>query len=174
MTWLDIVVIAIIALSAVLGIVRGLVKEVMSLLTWGLAFWIAFRFGRDLAARMEGIIQHEETRLVAAFVLLFFAVLAIGMLIGGLVVRLVRSSEIGGPDRALGAAFGVLRGVLLVVLLVLVTAITPLRESQAWADSRLIGQFETLAHWARDAVRKSGMDLPEPGAATLLGTPREG
>lgn len=174
MTWLDIVVIAIIALSALLGIVRGLVREVMSLLAWGVAFWVAFRFGRTLSAHMEGIITHEETRLVAAFVLLFFAVLLVGMLVGSLVVKLVRASEVGGPDRALGGAFGVLRGVLLVTLLVLVAAITPLHESRAWVDSRLVGHFETLAHWARDAVRKSGMELPEPGATTFSGIPREG
>ncbi|MDR2876679.1 MAG: CvpA family protein [Chromatiales bacterium] len=173
MTHLDIAMIAIIALSTVLGIVRGLIKEIVSLLTWVVAFGIALRFGHTLAARMEGLIEYEETRLVAAFAVLFFAALLIGMLVASLIVRLVRASEASGPDRALGALFGMLRGALLVGVLVLIAAVTPLHESQAWTDSRLIGHFETLAHWGWDAVRESGMELPALGTTTSPSAPRE-
>lgn len=175
MTWLDVVVLAIVALSAVFGIVRGFIREVLSLLVWVLSFWVAFRYSHESAVYLERYIQHEDARLVAAFVALFFAVLLVGMLISGLIVRVARFSGIGGPDRALGAAFGLLRGVLLVTVLVLVTAITPLAESEAWTGSLFMDRFETLADWTRDAVhRETGVELPAPGTATSPQAPGGG
>ena len=175
MTWLDVAILAIVALSAIFGIVRGFVREVLSLLVWVASFWVAFRYSHESAVYLEDYIRHEDARLVAAFVVLFFAVLLAGMLISAGIVRLARSSGIGGPDRTLGAAFGLLRGVLVVTLLAMVTSITPLADSEAWTDSTFMEHIETLADWTRDAVRKgTGMEIPAPGAATPFAAPPGG
>lgn len=175
MTWLDIAILAILALSAIFGLVRGFIKEMLSLVVWVLSFWVAFRYKSAVAVYLENYIEYENARLVAAFVLLFLAVVLIGMVVSGLLVRIARSSGVGGPDRTLGALFGLLRGALVVTLLVLVTGITPLAESQAWADSSLMNYFETLADWASDAVRRgTGVDIPVPGAETPPHSPSGG
>lgn len=165
MTWLDFVIIALIALSAIFGVFRGFVREVLSLVTWVLSFWLASRYTGDAAVYLEAWIPYPDARLVAAFVALFFAVLVVGMVISRLVVSLVRASGISG-DRSLGAVFGLLRGVVIVVILVMVTAITPLVEEEAWRQSLLVGYFESLANWSLGAL-KSGLGesglLPEPG-----------
>jgi membrane protein required for colicin V production len=163
-TWLDFVIIALIALSAIFGVFRGFVREVLSLTIWVLSFWLASRYTWDAAIYLEAWIPYQDARLVATFVALFFAVLVIGMVISRLAVKLVRASGISG-DRSLGAIFGLLRGVIIVALLVMVTAITPLAEDEAWRQSMLTGHFESLAAWSLD-VLKSGLGehglLPEP------------
>ncbi len=164
MTWLDVVILALIALSALFGVFRGFVREVLSLAVWVLSFWIASRYAWDAAAYLERWIPYQDARLVAAFMALFFAVLVVGMVINRMVCKLVRASGISG-DRTLGAAFGLLRGVVIVAILVMVTAVTPLAEEEAWTQSLLTGHLESLAGWALDAL-KSGLGdhfrLPGP------------
>lgn len=164
MTWLDVVIIALIALSAVFGAFRGFVREVLSLAVWVLSFWVASRYAGEGAVYLEEWIPYQDARLVATFVALFFAVLIVGMVINRMVCKLVRASGISG-DRTLGAAFGLLRGVVIVAVLVMVVAITPLADDEAWTQSLLTGRLEPLAGWALDAV-KSGLGdhvlLPGP------------
>lgn len=161
MTWLDAVILAIIALSALYGIIRGFLREMLSLLAWALSFWAAFRYAPALAQRLETYIVQDEARVGVAFVATFLAVLVVGMILGGLMVRLARASGIDGPDRTLGALFGIARGVLLVTVLVVITAITPLSESRAWTGSGLMQYFEMLAGWMTERVR-TGVDVEFP------------
>lgn len=159
-TWLDFVIIALIALSALFGIFRGFIREVLSLVVWVLSFWVGIRFTHDAAKYLESLIPNEDARLVAAFVVLFFAVLVVGMLISRVVWKLVRASGISG-DRTLGALFGLLRGVVIVAVLVLVTAITPLAGDEAWRQSILTGYFESFALRALDLLDDGyGIQLP--------------
>jgi membrane protein required for colicin V production len=163
MTWLDIAIVAIIALSALYGIVRGFIREVLSLAVWVAAFWFAFRYAPAAAVHLESYVQHDSARMVTAFVALFFAVLVVGMLVSAIIIRLTKLGGIGGPDRVLGAAFGVMRGVLVVTALVMVASITPLVDGESWSGSGLVGYFETLAEWSRDALRRgTGWDIPAP------------
>lgn len=158
MTWLDIVILAIIALSALFGIFRGFVREVLSLIVWVLSFWVASRFAYEAAAYLEGLIPYQDARLIAAFVAIFFAVLIVGMVVSRLLVKLVHASGISG-DRTLGGVFGLLRGVVIVAILIMVTAITPLADDEAWQQSMLAGYFESLAQWALDVLRSEwGID----------------
>lgn len=168
MTWLDIAIVAIIALSALYGVVRGFIREVLSLVVWAAAFWLAFRYTPAAAVYLESYVQQDNVRLVVAFVALFFAVLVLGMLISAIIVRLARIGGIGGPDRVLGAVFGVVRGVLVVTALVMVTSLTPLVDGEAWKGSGIVGYFETLAEWSRDALRRgTGWNIPAPEAVQV-------
>lgn len=148
MTWLDVSVIAIIALSAVFGIFRGFVKEALSLIAWVSSFWVATRYAPVLASHWEGAISHPNLRLALAFLLLLLAVLVVGFVLTALVVRLVRASAVSGPDRALGGVFGLLRGVVIVTIVIMAAAWTPFGQGKAWDDSHLAGSFRTLAAWA--------------------------
>lgn len=145
MTVLDVVALAVMALSALYGVVRGFIREVLSLTVWVAAFWLSIRLAPAVAVHLESHIHNDGLRSLAAAAGLFLVILMAGMVGAGVLQRIVRFGGIGGPDRALGAAFGVLRGVVLVTLLVMVGSVTPLAEGEDWRASRLIGYFEILA-----------------------------
>ena len=169
MTWLDVVIIAIIALSTLLSLFRGIVKEVLSLAVWVLAFWLAFHYSYATSRVLEGVIPYENARLGAAFLLIFIAVLLAGMLASALVSRLAQAGGMGVADRALGAVFGALRGVVLVAVLVMLGALTPLAQCVAWKESRLVGYFEILSDWAVDDLGAAAGDGTAAGNFTGRG-----
>jgi len=153
----DLTLLAMVGISALVGLWRGLVVEVLSLIAWIAAFWLAFRFGAAVATVFVGHIDAAAARLALAYTLVFMAALVIGGLATWLFGKLVQSSGLSGPDRLLGLGFGVLRGVALGGVLVLVLGFTPLTAEPWWQQSRLLPGFERIAGWLRAA-------LP-PGAA---------
>lgn len=161
MTWLDLVIVAVIVLSTLLSLFRGVVKEILSLAVWVLAFWLALRYASATSSLVEGVIPYETVRLGAAFLLIFIGVLLAGMLAGALVSGLVRAGGLGLADRALGAVFGALRGVVVVAVLVMLAALTPLAQDRAWTASRLVGPVELLSGWARDGLNGSAGAVAE-------------
>lgn len=153
----DLALLIIIAISALVGLWRGLVVEVLSLVAWVAAFWLAFRFGATFAGWFVGHIDAAAARMALAYTLVFFAALIVGGLVTWLLGKVVQSTGLSGPDRLLGLGFGVLRGVALGGVLVLVLGFTPLTAEPWWQQSRLLPGFERIAGWMRAA-------LP-PGAA---------
>jgi membrane protein required for colicin V production len=171
MTWLDVFVVAVIALSTVLSLFRGVVKEVLSLAVWVLAFWLAFHYSFAASRLLEGMIPYESVRLGAAFLLIFIAILLAGMLASSLVSRLVQAGGLGIADRALGAVFGALRGVVVVAVLVMLASLTPLAQAAAWKQSQLVGYFELLSDWATDGLGGTVGDIAgsiAPGAGNFV------
>jgi membrane protein required for colicin V production len=167
MTWLDVVIVAVIALSTLLSLFRGVVKEILSLAVWVLAFWLAFHYSSAASRLLEGVIPYESARLGATFLLIFIAVLLAGMLVSTFVSRLVQAGGLGVADRALGAVFGALRGVVVVAVLVMLAALTPLAQDHVWKESQLVGYFEILSDWATDGLGTAAGDIAEsiaPGA----------
>lgn len=164
MTWIDIAVVAIIALSALFGLFRGFVREVLSLVVWVFSFWTASRYSDALAAYF-GPIPHPDLRLAAAFLTLLLAALIAGFLVTAMAVRLIRASVLSGPDRTLGALFGLLRGVLVVTILAMVTA--PMTQTRTWDESRFAGPFKILATWASTQLTGGIGDHPASTAGEL-------
>jgi len=155
MAWIDVVILGLIALSAILSLFRGFVREALALASWLIALWIAMTFYEDLAVWLAQQIQAQwfQTAMaqkVTAFALLFVCVLLLGTLVNYLVSKLVDRTGLTGTDRMLGIIFGVARGALIVALLVLFAGLTPMPQDPWWQDSQLIGYFEQLAMWMRD------------------------
>jgi membrane protein required for colicin V production len=150
--WLDIVIIALVMLSAVISLVRGFVKEAFSLAIWVLAFWLSWSFFRDLEVPLREWIGSPTARLGIAFGLLMIATLTVGGLVNYLIVQLVERTGMSGTDRLIGMVFGAARGVLLVAVLVLLAGLTPLPREGWWMDSVLVGYFEELAFWLRELL----------------------
>jgi membrane protein required for colicin V production len=130
----DWVALVIMATSLVWGAWRGLVHEVLGLLGWGVAFWVAQRFGPGLAPELT-FWSNDSVRMGAAFFALFLlTVMAVALVIAGL-TRIMAAVGLRPVDRLLGAGFGVLRAcVLLMALGVLVNA-TGGRDSAWWTQS---------------------------------------
>lgn len=150
--WVDVVILSLILVSALLSLIRGFVREALSLAVWILAFWVAWTFFRELAFRMETMIATPSVRLGLAFALLMILSLAVGGLVNYLVIRLIQSTGLSGSDRFIGMIFGAARGILLVVVLVLVAGLTPFPADPWWQESALIPYFEELALWLRDLL----------------------
>ncbi len=145
MIWVDYVIIGIIALSSVMSLVRGFVREALSLALWILAFWVAFSFFRDLAVHLEPHISVPSARFGTAFAILFLTTLILGALVNFLIAQLVQKTGLSGTDRLLGVLFGAARGVVLVAIMVLLAGLTALPSDAWWQRSQLIPYFQELA-----------------------------
>ena len=144
---LDIALLAVLGLSAVFGAFRGLVREVLSLLAWIAAGWLALRYHGWLADRLVSVIAQDGLRQAAGFLLLFIAAIISVSLLNRLLSMLVHASRLGGIDRLLGFIFGALRGVMIGLVFVALIDMTPLGESSAWADSIVAETYRQLADW---------------------------
>jgi len=149
MLWIDILIIGVIALSAVISLVRGFVQEAFSLATWIAAFWVAWFFFRPLAAQFEPWIEVQSIRLGVAYGLLLLAVLLVGGLLNRFFGMLVDTTGLTGTDRLIGAFFGAARGAVVVAVLVLLAGLTPFPGDDWWRDSTLIPYFQEMALWLK-------------------------
>jgi len=143
--WVDFVIIGIIALSALIGFARGLIREVISLAVWGIALVAAWLFHKPVAAALAPWIGTPSLQLGAAVLLIVIGVLIAGAMLAWLLSTLVEKTGLSGTDRLLGVVFGAARGAVLVALIVFLLALTPITEDPWWDQSRLIGQFQLLA-----------------------------
>ncbi|MBK7541087.1 MAG: CvpA family protein [Candidatus Competibacteraceae bacterium] len=149
MNWADYLIVIIVALSMLIGLWRGLLREVISLATWIAAFAIAFLFSADGAALLTPYIDIPPLRVAAAFGGLFLATLLLGGLLGILASYLVDYTGLNGTDRLLGMLFGFGRGAAVIVLLVLAAGVTPLPRDAWWQQAHLLGHFQNSALWLR-------------------------
>lgn len=141
MNWLDLVFLGIIAVSVAISLVRGFVREVVSVLVWIGAVWISIRYAQPLSGYLIGYLASPTLRLIIAFVALFVLTLVIGAVINYFAGVLVGRTGLTGTDRVLGVVFGGLRGVLIVALLVLAAGVTAIPQERWWRDSLLATRF---------------------------------
>lgn len=150
--WVDYIIIGIVALSALISLFRGFMREALSLAAWIFSFWISWTFFRELAAHFEPWIAVPSVRLGVAFLLLLVATLVIGALVNYLVGQLVEKTGLTGTDRMIGIFFGIARGVLLVGIAVLLAGLTAIPADPWWHESVLVSYFQDLAIWLRDLL----------------------
>jgi membrane protein required for colicin V production len=133
--WVDWVLLAVLAISVVIGLVRGLVFECLSLAGW-LVAWFGAQWGAPwLAARLPIGEPGSALNHGAAFLLAFVAALLVWTLLSRLIRMLIHATPLSVPDRLLGAGFGALRGGVLLLALCTVVLLTPAAQSAAWRSS---------------------------------------
>lgn len=147
MTLLDWILLAIVLISTLIALVRGFVKETISLITWIAAFWIALAFSGPASGLVPEAVDIPSARMAIAFVALFVIVLILGGIINWSVSKLVESTGLSGTDRSVGMVFGLLRGVLIVAGLILLAGFTALPQEEWWGTSTLIPHFQVVAEW---------------------------
>ncbi len=166
----DIVLAIVILLSALIGLSRGLVKEVLSLVIWGAAFVAALYLGGAVGARL-GPDMGASLRGVAGFAAVFIAVLLTGAIVQWLFAKLIETTGLTGTDRFLGFLFGAARGV--VVCTVALIALRPfVEDTQWWRDSRIrpeLGKIEAGVLVLIDQAGSLIMESTGPGEGR--GTP---
>ena len=160
MLWIDIVIIAVIAFSALVSLVRGFVREALSLVTWGCAFFIASHYYSYLAVWFTGF-EEELIRNGIAIAVLFVASLIVGAIVNYIIGSLVEKTGLSGTDRVLGVCFGGLRGVLIVAaILFFLDTFTGFSSSEDWQRSTLIPQFSYIIGWFFDYLKSTSSFLP--------------
>ena len=148
--WVDYVIIGIISLSALISLIRGFMREALSLAAWILSVWVSWTFFRELAVYFERWIDVPSMRLGVAFLVLLIATLILGGLVNYLVGQLVEKTGLTGTDRMIGVFFGIARGSVLVGIVVLLAGLTAIPSDPWWHESVLISYFEDLAIWLRE------------------------
>jgi membrane protein required for colicin V production len=141
-------------LSAVLGIVRGLIREALSLAIWAAALWCAARFGAQAARLFGGVLDNPLWQLWAGRLALFVMVLFVGSLVAWLVSYFVRRSVITGTDRMLGMLFGLARGIVLAGLLVLALELGGFSTEPWWRESKLLPYAAAVGAQLRDMAQE--------------------
>ncbi|MES2483560.1 MAG: CvpA family protein [Pseudomonadota bacterium] len=136
MTALDWLFVAVLLLSVVIGLWRGLVYEVLSLAGWVLAFVLAQWSAPGLAGWLPVGDTVQSVRYAIAFGLVFIVSVFAAGLLASLMRRMIQTVGLRPVDRMLGTGFGAMRGIVLVLAIAVVFLLTPLRDSAWWTQSQ--------------------------------------
>lgn len=145
MTIFDYLVLFVLLCSIVISTMRGLLREVLSLLSWIAAFFVANAYGADLAALLPAAIPGSTLRLIVGFVALFIGTrLLVGLLILA-VDAVVNASGLKVVDRGLGGLFGLGRGIVIVLAVALLCGMTSIPQQPFWKEALLSPLVEITA-----------------------------
>ena len=148
MNWADWAIISIFSLSCFIGVIRGFVREALSLVVWVVAALVAKVFGSQLEVLLIGHIETPSVRLMTAYAVLFIATLLLGAMLSYLIGALVRATGLSGTDRLLGMIFGAARAFIIVMaLLILLPGFLPVAEDEWWQQAQLIPHFLACEDW---------------------------
>jgi membrane protein required for colicin V production len=155
MVWVDMALLAVLLVSIAIGVARGLVFELMSLVGWVVAYFVAHWFAPDVAPHLPIGEPGSRANIAAAFALTFIVAL-LAWAIGSRIVRLIiHATPLSIVDRGLGAVFGGVRGVVVLLVLVTLVSMTPVANSPEWRGS-------TAVPWLQAAVTGLKPMLPAP------------
>lgn len=148
----DLIILSIIVLSVIVSLMRGFVKEALSLAGWLVALWIAMTFSSGMAELFGSSIKDPTLRLLAAFISLFVLSLIVAAIINFFATQFVQRAGLTGVDRTIGGVFGFLRGILLVTIIVMLLGLTTLPKEPWWDESFFMFRFEVIATWLKDLL----------------------
>ena len=152
MNWTDYVLIALMLFSCISGLLRGLLREIMALVTWIAALWLAWKYAPLIESHLGGALNSPSVRPWAARAVIFLAVLLLGTLAGLLVSHFARLSLFSATDRFLGGVFGLVRGAVMIGLLVMLCHAVRLEGEPWWRGSLLVPYAEHAANVLRGLV----------------------
>jgi membrane protein required for colicin V production len=147
MNGFDLAIIVVILVFAGIGVLRGLVREVFSLLAWAAAGLISWLFVKDVDGWFINSVQDPLLRRLVASVVLFGTVFILTSIGSFFVRRLFFEGRLKTPDHVLGGLFGAARGAAMITIVFLLAALTAFPREPWWRESYFAGYFQSLALW---------------------------
>lgn len=151
---LDIALVAIVAISALIGLFRGLFREAMSLVVWITALWVASRYAGWLSPHLAELVPNAQLRLWASRTVLLLAVLVAGAVVTWLVAMALHSTRLGTTDRVVGMVFGLARGLVVAGVAIIVLRMAGFSDEPWWRQSKLIPYAAPMADALREAAEQ--------------------
>jgi len=148
LNWVDYTLIGVITLSMMMGLVRGFVREAMSLLTWVVAISMGIIYCESVSEWFSAI-SMSGVRLLLAFILLVLAILIIGGIISHFISKLIKVTGFSLTDRIVGTLFGLSRGAAIIAVIVLVVNSSIVSHQAIWQTSVLAPEFKPAALWIK-------------------------
>jgi membrane protein required for colicin V production len=143
MNSLDIVILIILATSILVSVLRGAVREILYLVGWVAAFAVSAFYGSAAGQWLApDVIGDAWLRSLSGYVVTFLVTLIVMSTFAGLASKFIHQVGLGGPDRALGAVFGALRGLMIILLLAVLAGLTRLPAQAVWRDSMVTPWLE--------------------------------
>jgi membrane protein required for colicin V production len=153
MTWFDYAVLAVVGLSVLLAVYRGVVREISALAGWVAALMLSGLFAQELAQQLP-VALSPMLKAVIAYLTIFLSVLLLSGLAGMLLAKLFHAAGLGFTDRAIGALFGMARGMVIVFVVVMLAGLTPLPKEADWREAMFSGPIETAVLAAKPLLPK--------------------
>ena len=166
----DYIILAIVLISAVMGLVRGLLREAIAVITWFLAIVFAWTFAPSLEPLLGGVLEGSPLRIWAARTIIFVGVLLVGGAISVIVTNFVRVSIFAAMDRFLGFIFGIIRGIVIVGAFTIAVQALRMDEDPSWQRSKLMpyaaGVADALRGIVGENLERLEKTLIQPAPAT--------
>jgi membrane protein required for colicin V production len=153
MTQFDYAILLMLLLSVLLGWWRGLVYEILSLLSWVTAYFVAKSWVTEFTPYMPSVLENEILKSAAAFVAVFVVTLILCGIAAWAIYRLAKAFGLDWrTDGVAGAIFGLVRGLLIVIMLVLLAGLTKLPQTAFWKDALLSKPLQITALAVKDLL----------------------
>lgn len=149
MNEIDWIICALLLISTVVGIMRGVIREVLAIVGWIAGGLLAMRYAGEIGERIPlesmGMVPRV---IIAAVLILVLSLFAVG-LFGTIMRRLMEAASLSFEDRALGSVFGLVRGVIVACVCIFILSLAPtLTQSRLWQQSAMIGPAQSLIDWS--------------------------
>jgi membrane protein required for colicin V production len=152
----DVVILLVLLASTIIGLLRGFVREAVSLGFWIAGIWAAWVYGPWVEPHLGGLLAGSAVRPWVGRLVVLIVVVLIGMAVGALLAHFTRRIGFGLPDRVMGLVFGLARGMVLVGLMVIGAELLQLNHDSWWNRSVLVPYGETVGDWLRAMVGENG------------------
>lgn len=145
MSWIDIAILAIVSLSALVGLIRGLLREVLSLTVLIASLWAGLAYYADIEPFLPARLASPTARTLVAFLGVFIATFMVGAVLVWFLTRLSDKAGLSGADHFFGLFFGTARGLLIVCIVMWLAGLTPLPQTPLWKESQLLPAFQEMS-----------------------------
>lgn len=163
MTGIDLVIVIVFVVSVLIGVMRGFIREALSIVSWILAIWLALTFctqAGDFIGQYFSI-PAEGFRTGAGFAVVFISTLFLFSIVSFLITKLLVKGAIKGTDRILGIGFGVLRAGAIVVAVILVLRGMGMENNEWWQNSKSIAYLEPAANYVEQLLPEQLQSSPK-------------
>jgi membrane protein required for colicin V production len=156
MTGADVLIVLVVLGSTVVGLLRGFVREAVSLAFWIIAIWAAWKMGPLVEPHLGGLLADPNVAPWVGRLVVLVLVLLIGWVVGMMLSYFTHRVGLGVMDRGMGLLFGLMRGAVLVGLMIIAGELLHLNHEEWWNRSKLVPYGETLGDWLRAMVGEKG------------------